>query len=550
MSNGFNIDVIGEYVLELNEQGPPGVPGLSIESVTALSYDEETGTYTYRITYNDGSHFDFEIQSGKTYTFSTGLTNTDDTITVDFSEVATAAQGTKADTAIQPSDLQSALADKLDVDPDGVNNLIENNKINIIYVPDILLGQMLYAGTFVPNTAVATLTTNAKTKLGTSDNTITLTDDTTSITGYADNEGNFYLASADGTFASIDFLVGDWLVSTGSGWKKIDNTDAVTGVKGNAEQTYRIGNVNITADNVLPTQTNNNGKYLKTNGTTCSWEDVAALPSQTGNNGKFLTTNGTDPSWDNLPVMVGSDGDNAGVSGLVPAPAALDSIGLLCGDGTYKSISTGLYLDGNSLKVDPNIVDDSKYIKNDATGRDSIGIRGTASGTNSISILGFVSGGRSISILGSTNSTETISIGFTSVSYSEKSVAIGSNSVVHENCPCSIAMGNNAIASATRAIQIGDGINSTANTLAIGFGKDNRNNDLEYTLLDGTTGLIPDARLSSNIARTSAIPDTTNMQTTTNLVTSVSNTSTDTQYPSAKCVYDLVGDIETLLQGV
>ena len=33
----------------------------------------------------------------------------------------------------------------------------------------------------------------------------------------------------------------------------------------------------------------------------------------------------------------------------------------------------------------------------------------------------------------------------------------------------------------------------------------------------------------------------------TNKVTSISSSSTDTQYPSAKCVYDIVGDVETLL---
>lgn len=38
--------------------------------------------------------------------------------------------------------------------------------------------------------------------------------------------------------------------------------------------------------------------------------------------------------------------------------------------------------------------------------------------------------------------------------------------------------------------------------------------------------------------------------TTSNLVTSVSSSSTDTQYPSAKCVYDLVGNIETLLASI
>lgn len=35
-----------------------------------------------------------------------------------------------------------------------------------------------------------------------------------------------------------------------------------------------------------------------------------------------------------------------------------------------------------------------------------------------------------------------------------------------------------------------------------------------------------------------------------NLVTSLSSASTDTQYPSAKCVYDIVGDIETLLSTI
>jgi hypothetical protein len=35
-----------------------------------------------------------------------------------------------------------------------------------------------------------------------------------------------------------------------------------------------------------------------------------------------------------------------------------------------------------------------------------------------------------------------------------------------------------------------------------------------------------------------------------NKVTSISSASTNTQYPSAKCVYDLVGDIESLLASI
>ena len=36
----------------------------------------------------------------------------------------------------------------------------------------------------------------------------------------------------------------------------------------------------------------------------------------------------------------------------------------------------------------------------------------------------------------------------------------------------------------------------------------------------------------------------------TNKVTSISSSSTDTQYPSAKCVYDIVGDINTALDTI
>lgn len=37
---------------------------------------------------------------------------------------------------------------------------------------------------------------------------------------------------------------------------------------------------------------------------------------------------------------------------------------------------------------------------------------------------------------------------------------------------------------------------------------------------------------------------------TSNKVTSISSTSTDTQYPSAKCVYDIVGDINSALDTI
>lgn len=56
------------------------------------------------------------------------------------------------------------------------------------------------------------------------------------------------------------------------------------------------------AEAVVPSQTGHNGKFLQTNGTTTSWENVDALPSQTGKNGKFLKTDGTDASWEDIPI--------------------------------------------------------------------------------------------------------------------------------------------------------------------------------------------------------------------------------------------------------
>ena len=47
-----------------------------------------------------------------------------------------------------------------------------------------------------------------------------------------------------------------------------------------------------------------------------------------------------------------------------------------------------------------------------------------------------------------------------------------------------------------------------------------------------------------NKADTSDLGD---KQDKSNLVTSLSSSSTDTEYPSAKCVYDLIGDINNAL---
>ena len=62
----------------------------------------------------------------------------------------------------------------------------------------------------------------------------------------------------------------------------------------------------------LPSQTSQSGKFLTTNGTTASWATVDALPSQTSQSGKFLTTNGTTASWANVPTEIPSQSGQSG----------------------------------------------------------------------------------------------------------------------------------------------------------------------------------------------------------------------------------------------
>jgi hypothetical protein len=78
-----------------------------------------------------------------------------------------------------------------------------------------------------------------------------------------------------------------------------------------------------------------------------------------------------------------------------------------------------------------------------------------------------------------------------------------------------------------------------------GGGGGGEENVIEIVKVNGTA-LTPDANKAVDIT----VPDVSGKEDKSNKVTSLSSTSTDTQYPSAKCVYDMIGDIETLLTSI
>lgn len=128
----------------------------------------------------------------------------------------------------------------------GVASLDSNSKIITSQLPDYLLGQVMYGGNA---STVATTTTispsdSLKTKKNITATSMSIVDSATSTAantyGWQNMEGVYFICQTSGTFAGISFETGDWIISTGTKWEKIDNTDAVKSVNG------QTGAVNIT----------------------------------------------------------------------------------------------------------------------------------------------------------------------------------------------------------------------------------------------------------------------------------------------------------------
>ena len=149
--------------------------------------------------------------------------------------------GTNTTKVVTPATLKKGKAS-------GVASLDSDGKIIASQLPDYLLGQVMYGGNVVTDdssTVGSYVSASLKEKLGITENSIQLSEEATggSATGtygYEQLEGVYFICQSSMSFGGIDFEVGDWLISTGESWQKIDNTDAVKSVNG------KTGVVNIT----------------------------------------------------------------------------------------------------------------------------------------------------------------------------------------------------------------------------------------------------------------------------------------------------------------
>jgi len=112
--------------------------------------------------------------------------------------------------------LQAGLNAKIDNTEKGAANgvatLGADSKVTASQLPSSVVGSMNYQGSWNASTNTPTIATAA-----------------------SGNKGYYYVVSTAGATnidGITDWKVGDWIVSNGTTWEKIDNTDAVTSVAG------------------------------------------------------------------------------------------------------------------------------------------------------------------------------------------------------------------------------------------------------------------------------------------------------------------------------
>ena len=233
------------------------------------------------------------------------------------STFATAAQGAKADTAVQPGSLGSAAYLNAG-SANGVATLDAGGKVPVSQIP--ALGDLNYQGTWNATTNVPTLVSSAGTK------------------------GYYYVVATAGTTnlnGITDWQIGDWAVFNGSVWQKIDNTDAVTSVNGytgvvvlTAADVSAIPYTGATAAVDLNAKTLVNVANLGVNTTTVPTIRFRAVGDN--NSGSRIAMRGYSSDANSSSIRVSKF---RGTSGAPQAPISGDSLGKfeLAGYGTTAS---------------------------------------------------------------------------------------------------------------------------------------------------------------------------------------------------------------------
>ncbi len=297
-------------------------------------------------------------------------------------------------------------------------------KIDTQYLPSTFVGAVVYQGTWNAGTNTPTLPAPV-----------------------LSNKGYYYVVSDPGTYLGITYGIGDWIISNGTAWEKVDNSQSVTSVNG------QQGVVVLTTSDIAE-------------GSNLYYTDarVALAPSVQANTAKvsfpgFGTTAGTALEGDTVIPAAYTDADvdahlnlsEAGISQLLAwSGADYEWVDPSTGSGTVTEITTGGGLTGGpitstgSISIDPTgTIGAGTYgsafssvkineIEVDAYGRIvsiSTGSTGSGSGTMSSfnitdgTTTGVVSDNGTLQISGSSGVSASLSNGVFSLTNSDRGSA-------------------------------------------------------------------------------------------------------------------------------
>jgi hypothetical protein len=157
----------------------------------------------------------------------------------------------------------------------GVVPLNVSSKIDTVYLPDSVLGNVQWQGNWDGSTDTPTLPTPSAT-----------------------NKGHYYIVQVAGIYGGKDYGIGDWIISDGIIWDKVDNTDALISFNG------RIGVITLNSLDVTTalgyTPINPNGtvsQYIRGDG---SFATFPTLVSQFTNDALYLNQVQTDALYSPL----------------------------------------------------------------------------------------------------------------------------------------------------------------------------------------------------------------------------------------------------------
>jgi hypothetical protein len=211
----------------------------------------------------------------------------------------------------------------------GYASLDSNGKVPLVQINDALIGNVNFQGLW-----------NAAT------NTPTLANPPASGT-----KGYYYIVSTAGTFAGISFEVGDWIISNGTAWGKVDNTDAVSSVFG------RTGNVTATNGDYNTSQVTELTNLYYTEARVNANTNVAANTAARHNAVTLGTANGLSLSTQVLSLGLASGSTTGALSSAnwttfnnkENAITAGTTAQYFRGDKTFQTLNTGVVPESGNL---------------------------------------------------------------------------------------------------------------------------------------------------------------------------------------------------------